>query len=271
MPWRWGMAAPALAWWRRSRPPLRTSGAPSGTDWRCCAASWRRPPTEAYPSRETRRRGAPSPRPASTCSSAAAAGVPPSGRLWASWRRLAAPPSARIPCRMRRGTGVERLQLAAVAPDRLLAGDAQRPGLAPERLGLVGRPAALPQRPQQRLPRRPLVQRPDARADAQDEAGEALRVLLLGELVVERAPAEARGQHFLEEPHHLAPHQGDALTGQPAVAADLAQVIQEPVGLQRAATGAALQDAVVAGFEVEQQLGGGGDQRSEGEGPDADP
>src|SRR5439155_14265655 len=95
------------------------------------------------------------------------------------------------------------------------------------------------------------------------QACEAVLVLLLDELVVQRAAAEARGKIFLEDALHRAADECHTLASELAEAPNVAHVRGEPELLERTATGPRLHGTEVVGFHVEQDLRRSRQERSE--------
>ena len=90
--------------------------------------------------------------------------------------------------------------------------------------------------------------------DEQRQPREPVLALLLEQLEVLRAAAEALRQNLLEHPQHLAADQRDTLAGELAEAPDPPQVATVSELLQRASAVTLLDDAVVVALHVEQHL-----------------
>src|SRR5689334_1935770 len=98
------------------------------------------------------------------------------------------------------------------------------------------------------------------RRDAKREPREAALVFLFGELIVQRAAAEARRKQLVEDALHVAADERDPFAGELAEAADVAEVRAETELLPGAAAGPTIDGAVVVRLHVEQQLGRAGEE-----------
>src|SRR6185369_8804148 len=134
-------------------------------------------------------------------------------------------PGPKIPClspgrllaltgRLRDGLErTERGLLASLADERIRTPDLKCSGVAPDGLRRVGGATGARQRAQHRVAQR-LIARLDAGTRNQHQSCEPVLVLLLEELIVERAAAELVGQHFLENPDHVAADERHAFPGE---------------------------------------------------------